>query len=88
MLKQLQRLRTRLNKLNVMIEDSCIECDELTIEVAAENIQTLCFLLRDEDHLKFDILIDVCGVDYLHYGLGEWETNTATATGFSRGAEV
>jgi NADH-quinone oxidoreductase subunit C len=33
------------------------------------------------------MLVDVCGVDYLHYGRGEWETYEATATGFERGVD-
>ena len=35
--------------------------------------------------LKLEILIDVCGVDYQTYGKDEWQTNSATGTGFSRG---
>ena len=34
------------------------------------------------------MLIDLCGVDYLHYGLSEWRTETTTATGFSRGTDT
>jgi NADH-quinone oxidoreductase subunit C len=31
------------------------------------------------------MLMDVSGVDYLHHGRDEWQTQTATSTGFSRG---
>ena len=31
------------------------------------------------------MLMDLCGVDYLNYGQDEWETSSATNTGFSRG---
>jgi NADH-quinone oxidoreductase subunit C len=41
--------------------------------------------LRDTPDLKFEMLIDVAGVDYLHYGRDEWQTVTATHSGFSRG---
>lgn len=44
---------------------------------------TLC-ALKTESVFQFDMLIDICGVDYLHYGLGEWETTQATAEGFER----
>ena len=27
-------------------------------------------------HLQFEQLMDVCGVDYLHYGEYEWETES------------
>jgi NADH-quinone oxidoreductase subunit C len=29
----------------------------------------------------------VCGIDYLHYGYADWETEKATVNGFSRGVE-
>ena len=35
--------------------------------------------------LKFEMLMDLAGVDYLDYGRTEWRTNSATETGFSRG---
>jgi len=59
---------------------------ELTYEVAKEDLLEICIGLRDEDAFSFDTLIDVCGVDYLTYGTSEWETNDATASGFSRGS--
>jgi NADH-quinone oxidoreductase subunit C len=59
--------------------------DELSYEVAAADLTAVCRTLRDTDGLRFDTLIDVCGVDYLEYGRDEWRTATATRTGFSRG---
>ncbi len=44
-------------------------------------------MLRDDPEFSFEILIDVCGVDYLGYGESEWETRGATDSGFSRGVE-
>lgn len=41
--------------------------------------------LRDRPEFAFDELIDACAVDYLLYGVSDWETNSATETGFSRG---
>ncbi len=60
---------------------------ELTLEVAPEHLHSICLALRDESDFKFEQLIDVCGVDYLHYGLAEWETEEATLTGYSRGVD-
>ena len=37
--------------------------------------------------MAFEQLIDLSGVDYLDYGRDEWNTETATGTGFSRGVE-
>jgi len=45
----------------------------------------VCQTLRDAPELKFEMLMDVCGVDYQAYGKDEWQTNSATGTGFSRG---
>ncbi|HLB43658.1 MAG TPA: NADH-quinone oxidoreductase subunit C [Gammaproteobacteria bacterium] len=67
---------------------SKIEFDELTIEVKPEYLLAFCQQLRDEEELDFKLLIDVCGVDYLHYGLADWETESTTATGFGRGVAV
>jgi len=60
-------------------------CGELTFEVAAEAIVEVCTALRDEAQWSFEQLIDLCGVDYLQYGRDEWNTETATFRGFSRG---
>lgn len=41
--------------------------------------------LRDHGSLKFEQLVDLCGVDYLTYGEAEWQTDGVSSTGFSRG---
>lgn len=74
-------------KLTNLIETLCVDRNELTIEVSRENLRRACVLLRDDEELKFEQLIDVCGVDYLHYGVAEWTTEQATSTGFERAAE-
>ena len=43
---------------------------EITIECKAENLVTVCTKLRDHAELKFEQLIDLCGVDYSDYGDG------------------
>jgi NADH-quinone oxidoreductase subunit C len=60
---------------------------EVTIEVAPARLIEVCQALRDEPAFAFEQLIDLCGVDYLHYGVSEWCTDEASATGFSRGVE-
>jgi len=59
--------------------------DEVTMEVAAADVLAVCGALRDEPEFGYELLMDLCGVDYLHFGLAEWETSTATGSGFSRG---
>jgi NADH-quinone oxidoreductase subunit C len=46
---------------------------EVTVVVAAERMLEVFADLRDRPELRFDMLIDVCGVDYLGYGDGAWE---------------
>lgn len=60
---------------------------QLTIEVTKERLRELCHVLRDHPDIRCEQLIDVCGVDYMRYGAQEWETTTASTTGFSRGVE-
>jgi NADH-quinone oxidoreductase subunit C len=60
---------------------------ELTYRVASGDLLACCSKLRDESDLGFEILVDVCGVDYLGYGCDEWQTFEASGTGFSRGVE-
>ena len=57
---------------------------ELTYEVAADQLLAAAVVLRDAAGLKFEMCMDVCGVDYLEYGRAEWKTQDATASGFSR----
>ena len=45
---------------------------ELTIECSATHLLDVCLILRDHPALKFEQLIDLCGVDYADYGEGSW----------------
>jgi NADH-quinone oxidoreductase subunit C len=59
--------------------------DEVTYEVEPAQLLSVCRALRDTPELKFEMLMDVAGIDYLHYGRDEWQTESATRSGFSRG---
>ena len=62
---------------------------EVTVEVAAPTLRTVCLELRDGDGLRFGQLVDLCGVDYLDYGRVDWATSeSATGQGFSRGVQT
>ncbi len=63
-------------------------CGELTFEVPADRLVEVCGALRDGSQWRFEQLVDLTGVDYLHYGCVEWETEQATRSGFSRGRGV
>jgi NADH-quinone oxidoreductase subunit C len=47
--------------------------DEITAVVAAERLADVMRDLRDRPELRFEMLIDVCGVDYSTLGEGTWE---------------
>jgi NADH-quinone oxidoreductase subunit C len=59
--------------------------DELCFEIEPSQLREVCTTLRDAPELKFEVLIDLAGVDYSEYGQSEWKTTGATGTGFSRG---
>ena len=76
--------------INKDLGELILACDvsvlgEITLEVEASKLLKLCLILRDQASYQFNILVDICGVDYLDYGKTEWQTTDATVTGFSRG---
>ena len=60
-------------------------CGELTYILDKDDLIEVATALRTD--FGFEMLIDVCGVDYMNYGSDEWRTQSATDTGFSRGVE-
>ena len=57
---------------------------ELAYETDSDSLLAVCQTLRDAPELKFEMLMDLAGVDYLHYGRDDWQTQSATRSGFSR----
>ncbi|WP_349743507.1 NADH-quinone oxidoreductase subunit C [Roseateles cavernae] len=49
------------------------EFGEITIQVAAADYLAVATTLRDHAELKFEQLIDLCGLDYSDYGNGGYE---------------
>ena len=47
--------------------------DELTIVVNSADLLSATTILRDHADLRFEQLIDLCGVDYQDYGDGAWQ---------------
>lgn len=79
----LQALQTTINDaLGDVIQHSQIAFKELNIEIAADDLLNVATALRDQH--GFEMLIDLCGVDYLTYGESEWD---AEASSFSRGVK-
>ncbi|GJM06590.1 MAG: NADH-quinone oxidoreductase subunit C [marine bacterium B5-7] len=77
LLERLQQM-TALTDLHTCVGDVHVTC-------AVSDLRDVCLQLRDA--LQFNMLIDLAGVDYLHYGLSEWETTAASSHGFERGAD-
>lgn len=46
---------------------------EVSIDVEASDYLETMVLLRDESELRFEQLIDLCGIDYSTYGYGCWQ---------------
>ncbi len=67
-----------------------IEDSELGVrcEVSPDHWLGVCKQLRDHEAFQFEVLIDLCGVDYLTYGVDEWRTEDVSSTGFSRGVHA
>jgi len=70
---------------NVVVQNNVFA--ELTIEVLPQDALAVFEMLRDNAALKFEQLIDVCGVDYSEYGSTEWATESTSTAGFSRAVE-
>lgn len=68
--------------------DIIVARGQVTLELPAARLLEVCRALRDEEVFHFEQLMDVCGVDYLHYGQADWETEETTSTGFSRGVSI
>jgi NADH-quinone oxidoreductase subunit C len=78
----------RANIVRILGEHASLVSDrngELTYEIGADGLLEAARMLRDGDGLKFEMCMDVCGVDYLEHGRAEWKTQAATESGFSRG---
>lgn len=77
-----ERLNARFGNTLTPVDSSR---DLLTYELAPDALVDAAMALRDDEGFRFEQLSDLCGVDYLTYGQGEWTTYEATDSGFSRG---
>lgn len=59
--------------LGEKLSKQTVHVGEITIEVKAVDLLPVCQVLRDVPALKFEQLIDLCGVDYAEYGEGTWD---------------
>ncbi|MFD2272895.1 NADH-quinone oxidoreductase subunit C [Undibacterium arcticum] len=59
--------------LGEQIQDLTLALGELTLRVKPEDYLSVMRALRDHADLRFEELIDLCGVDYSTYGEGAWD---------------
>jgi NADH-quinone oxidoreductase subunit C len=82
----IEELASRITTvLGDRVRPYAVPANEYAIEVDPASVLEVAGVLRDDPQLRFEQLIDLCGVDYLDYGRAEWRTSTATSSGFSRG---
>lgn len=87
MTKVTQLEQAIIKQLGEKITSVQLQHEELTLEVEKEQLRELLLVLRDGPDFCFEQLIDLCAVDYLQFGAYDWETDSATLSGFSRGVE-
>ncbi len=80
-------IETLNSRLDGLIKDCRIINHQAMLDLSAENLLAVCKVLRDEAEFSFEQLSDLCGVDYSTYGQADWDTDTATKTGFSRAVD-
>lgn len=86
MTEHLQNLATRLeNRFKGSVEKVELTFGEVAVTVPPAKLLEVMQALRDEGDFAFQELIDLCGVDYLYFGITEWATEEASTQGFSRG---
>lgn len=73
MTEKLAILKAALEKaLGNRVQSLTESIGELTLVVTAADYYDVMHTLRDDASLKFEQLIDLCGVDYADYGDGAW----------------
>jgi len=71
------RTETLIAALQAALGDKLVSAEaalgEVTAVVEAGNLTAACEVLRDGAGLRFEQLIDLCGIDYSDYREGEWQ---------------
>ena len=71
------RLETLTAALQTALGDKLVSADtalgEVTVVVNAEHLLAAGAILRDDAALRFEQLVDLCGMDYSDHGEGAWQ---------------
>ena len=59
--------------------------NEITVCINSDDVVDVCQKLKED--FQFEMLIDLCGIDYLSYGESDWNGN-ASSSGFSRARQA
>jgi NADH-quinone oxidoreductase subunit C len=74
MTTKLEQLHAVLrNELGGRVHELNTALSEVTLIVKAQDYLSVMRVLRDHADLRFEELIDLCGVDYSTYGEGSWD---------------
>ena len=74
MTTRLERLTENLKlALDDKLSKLSIDLGEITIECKTGDMLAVCATLRDHPELRFEQLMDLCGVDYADFGDGLWD---------------
>lgn len=60
------------------VSECTVACGETTLVLPRAKLLEIAKALRDEPDFAFEILIDLCGVDYAAYGREDWEQTEHT----------
>lgn len=79
-----------VEELRECFEDSQVSVafGDVMMNVQPERLFEVASALRDNALFAFEQLVDLCAVDYAHFGLSEWQAEEATRLGFSRGVKA
>jgi len=83
-----QQLLDRLNQAFPGSLTPTEALDEISVDIAPDQLLDVCRTLHDDPAFKFTQLLDLCGVDYSTYGVDERVTESRAGSGFSRGVNA
>jgi len=83
MISDIEALSEKIkNHFSDRIDSVCVK-DCVIIELSPQQLLSVSQDLKTI--FSFDMLMDVCGMDYVDYGISHWRTEDTTTSGFSRG---
>ena len=83
MSKMADLAQTLEQRFKGLIQSCDVAVGEITMVVAPQRLTEVCLALRDDDGFRFELLVDVSGVEYLEYGA---ETNSGPVAGSRDGS--